>query len=352
MYRRAYHKGKGRALSGRSPNTMYLRTMRGRFVFPLVLMLLSQVLAAQLPMPELSAGTLIRIDSFASSYVDARPVDIWLPPGYETTQQYPVLYMQDGQMLFDARTTWNKQEWGMDEVIPALIDSGQIQAFILVAVWNNAPVRYLEYTSMKPFVYFSDSDMAILRDEPATGRLFTGDNLKGDLYLRFLVSELKPYIDSHYPTLSGREDTFIMGSSFGGLISMFAICEYPEVFGGAACLSTHWTGLYRQENNPFPLLCWHILKITCLIHPPTNCISITAPQHWTASMRHTSNPLIRSCGKGDTLLPTAFHWSLKVHRIRKKPGMTGCIFRSLSCLARVMITDAGKDRSLVVLPIA
>ena len=252
MYRRAYHKGKGRALSGRSPNTMYLRTMRGRFVFPLVLMLLSQVLAAQLPMPELSAGTLIRIDSFASSYVDARPVDIWLPPGYETTQQYPVLYMQDGQMLFDARTTWNKQEWGMDEVIPALIDSGQIQAFILVAVWNNAPVRYLEYTSMKPFVYFSDSDMAILRDEPATGRLFTGDNLKGDLYLRFLVSELKPYIDSHYPTLSGREDTFIMGSSFGGLISMFAICEYPEVFGGAACLSTHWTGLYRQENNPFP----------------------------------------------------------------------------------------------------
>ena len=205
--------------------------------------------------------------------------------------------MQDGQMLFDARTTWNKQEGGSDEVIPALIDSGQIQAFILVAVWNNAPVRYLEYTSMKPFVYFSDSDMAILRDEPATGRLFTGDNLKGDLYLRFLASELKPYIDSHYPTLSGRGYVH-HGSSFGGLISMFAICEYPWKCLAERLVCPHTGPDCTDRKTTFPLLCWHILKITCLIHPPTNCISITAPQHWTASMRHSSNPLIRSCGKG------------------------------------------------------
>ena len=73
-----------------------------------------------------------------------------------------------------------------------------------------------------------------------------------DNYLKIIVTELKPFIDSSFSTLSDQSNTFIAGSSMGGLISMYAICEYPKVFGGAACLSTHWTGIFTAENNPIP----------------------------------------------------------------------------------------------------
>ena len=63
---------------------------------------------------------------------------------------------------------------------------------------------------------------------------------KSDAYLAYLTRQLKPAIDARYRTLPGRDDTFVMGSSMGGLISAYAIAEYPEVFGGAACVSTHW----------------------------------------------------------------------------------------------------------------
>jgi enterochelin esterase-like enzyme len=73
-----------------------------------------------------------------------------------------------------------------------------------------------------------------------------------DLYLTFLVKELKPYIDSHFATKKDKKHTFVAGSSMGGLISMYAICEYPKVFGGAICMSTHWPGTIQKENNPVP----------------------------------------------------------------------------------------------------
>ena len=72
--------------------------------------------------------------------------------------------------------------------------------------------------------------------------------LNADNYLKFIVKELKPFIDKKYSTLPDMENTVVMGSSMGGLISMYAICEYPEVFGGAGCLSTHWVG---DPNNFF-----------------------------------------------------------------------------------------------------
>ena len=77
-------------------------------------------------------------------------------------------------------------------------------------------------------------------------------DFKGDNYLKFLVEEVKPYIDSNYTTLKKAENTFIAGSSMGGLMSMYGICEYPNVFSGAICISTHWPGMYPKENNPIP----------------------------------------------------------------------------------------------------
>jgi enterochelin esterase-like enzyme len=81
--------------------------------------------------------------------------------------------------------------------------------------------------------------------------LFDGE-IRSDKYLKFIVTELKPYIDNHYSTQRTQESTFIAGSSMGGLISLYAICEYPDVFGGAACLSTHWTVVYTDKDNPIP----------------------------------------------------------------------------------------------------
>jgi enterochelin esterase-like enzyme len=83
-------------------------------------------------------------------------------------------------------------------------------------------------------------------------RQFMNGKPNSDDYLRFLVKELKPFIDTNFPTLRKREATFIIGSSMGGLISLYALCEYPRVFGGAACLSTHVTGIFTNQNNPFP----------------------------------------------------------------------------------------------------
>jgi enterochelin esterase-like enzyme len=76
---------------------------------------------------------------------------------------------------------------------------------------------------------------------------------KADDYLKFIVRELKPMVDSQFSTFRDPAHTFIAGSSMGGLISIYGICEYPDVFGGAACLSTHWTGNYQAKDNPIPV---------------------------------------------------------------------------------------------------
>ena len=73
-----------------------------------------------------------------------------------------------------------------------------------------------------------------------------------DYYLKFVVTELKPYIDENFSTYPEAKYTFMGGSSMGALLSLYAVCEYPDVFGGAACLSTHWTGIYQVEDNPIP----------------------------------------------------------------------------------------------------
>jgi enterochelin esterase-like enzyme len=200
----------------------------------------------------LSSGTIKRINSFPSKYVRPRTVDIWLPHNYNNKKKYAVLYMHDGQMLFDAETTWNKQEWDVDRIIGGLIDSSKIKDCIVVAMWNHSDIRHTEYYPQKPFDLlpqkFKDSIF-----ETATkqfGTEFKG--IQSDEYLKFIVEEVKPFVDTNFSTLTTLENTFIAGSSMGGLISMYALCEYPTIFGGAACLSTHWIGFMPQENSPAP----------------------------------------------------------------------------------------------------
>ncbi|MCL3779872.1 alpha/beta hydrolase [Prolixibacteraceae bacterium JC049] len=213
-------------------------------------------------LPEVCCGEIVREHNFKSKYISARNIDVWLPEGYSAEQKYAVVYMHDGQMLYDANSTWNKQEWGVDETMSALMKKGTIQPCIVVGVFNSSTTRHPDYFPQKPFESLAkEVKDSLLNKAQRHGQasLFSV-NVQSDNYLKFLVEELKPFIDGKYSTRTDRENTFVMGSSMGGLISMYAICEYPEVFGGAACLSTHWPGTFTNENNPIPAAFFSYMK--------------------------------------------------------------------------------------------
>lgn len=186
--------------------------------------------------PTLAAtGQVDSYHEFASAHVPARNVDVWLPPGYggDPRQRYPVLYMHDGQNVFDPALSYTGVDWDVDGAMTRLIAAGRVREAIVVGVWNT-PLRFFEYMPRKPVK--ADSLGAGGPDAPPV----SSNRISSDAYLRFLVDELKPFIDARYRTAPGPDDTMIMGSSMGGLISLYAAAEYPQVFGGVAAVSTHW----------------------------------------------------------------------------------------------------------------
>ena len=198
------------------------------------------------PAAQVRFGRLERLALPQWRHVEPRPVDVWLPPGYDGQRPHAVLYMHDGQMLFDARATWNRQAWAVDQVAAPLLAQGRLRDFIVVAIWNAGAARHAEYYPQ-----------AFLRwlEPPALRARYVEQALQGrprsDAYLRFLVEELKPAVDARYATRPEREHTLLMGSSMGGLISVYGLCEYPQVFGAAAALSTHWIGIH-ERNEALP----------------------------------------------------------------------------------------------------
>jgi predicted alpha/beta superfamily hydrolase len=162
----------------------------------------------------------------ANQLKNERTILVWLPPSYETefNRKYPVLYMHDGQNLFDPSTSYIGVDWQMDETADSLIEQGEIEQIIIVGIYNTSD-RMAEY---------SDTE---------TGRA----------YMDFIVSDLKPFIDSTYRTLPDRIHTAVMGSSMGGLISFYLIWRYPQIFSKAGCLSTSlsWndSALFREIEN-------------------------------------------------------------------------------------------------------
>ena len=158
----------------------------------------------------------------------SRRIWIYLPPGYKDSKKhYPVMYLQDGQNLFDEMTSAFGQEWGVDECLDSLIAKGK-PACIVVGIDNGQATRMSEYNPYE-FTWKDSTQSQIILP-------------KGDAYLRFLISTLKPFIDKKYRTLSSKENTVIAGSSMGGLISYYAALKYPEVFGKAGVFSpAFWT---------------------------------------------------------------------------------------------------------------
>lgn len=203
--------------------------------------------------PVVSSGKIERIENFNSKFISSRNIDIWLPEGYSKSKKHSVLYMHDGQMLFDAATTWNKQAWEVDEVVSKLISENAIEDIIVVGIWNGDKTRHIDYFPQKPFESLSKTEQDSLYNANRSNGLSVFDGkVQSDAYLQFIVKELKPYVDKNFSVYKDQKHTFIAGSSMGGLISLYAICEYPTIFGGAACLSTHWPGIFSLKNNPIP----------------------------------------------------------------------------------------------------
>jgi alpha-glucosidase len=145
-----------------------------------------------------------------------RTIRIYLPPDYtETKRRYPVLYMHDGQNLFDIATAYN-QEWSVDEILDTAFIQNDKNAFIIIGIDNGERERINEYS---PWI------------NPEYG------GGQGKAYVHFLVKELKPFIDKKFRTQPQAKYTAIMGSSMGGLISFYAGMEYPQVFGKVGIFS-------------------------------------------------------------------------------------------------------------------
>lgn len=180
------------------------------------------------------SGSLELIGNWAPEGLSRRDVWVWTPAGYDTAQTYPVLFAHDGQMLFDSTTTWNHQEWELDETMNRLIAEGKIRPAIVVGIANGEKYRYTDYLPSVSLNGLSETERDSLVDEHMEGKS------RSDRYLHFLTAELKPYIQKHYSASEKPSDYFLMGSSMGGLISLYAVTEYPQHFGGAACISTHW----------------------------------------------------------------------------------------------------------------
>lgn len=180
--------------------------------------------------PQVSPGTVVNVPQFASSLIPARDIHVWIPEDYNPNKRYGVLYMHDGQAIFDPECNWNHQTWNIDSVAGALIGQGLVEPFIVVGI-DNTEAREFEYMPQRAMDYLPASDSLLLTLDR---NQFVADN-----YLKFIATELKPWIDAHYYTYTDAGHTAIMGSSMGALISLYALCEYPDVFGGAACLSMH-----------------------------------------------------------------------------------------------------------------
>ena len=185
----------------------------------------------------------IRWPTFTSALLgNTRGVYVYLPPTYleNAAARLPVVYMHDGQNLFDPAASFGGVTWGVPETMDSAAGDGRFREAIVVGPENAGGARIAEYTPTPDPSY------------PEGGR--------GDLYLRMLVEELKPRVDAELRTRKGREDTVIIGSSLGGLISAWAGVHYTDTYGlvGVMSPSTWWDGsmiipAVQQSGMPRPI---------------------------------------------------------------------------------------------------
>jgi len=155
---------------------------------------------------------------YSSQLKNYRDIIVWLPPSYleNTNKRYPVLYLHDGQNVFDPATSYLGVDWQLDETVTKLINDGKMKEILMVGI-NCTDDRTTEYSPEQ----------------------------NGKKYSRFLIETLKSFIDSTYYTLTDSRNTAVMGSSMGGIISFHLAWEHPDIFSMAGCLSP----AFLVDNN-------------------------------------------------------------------------------------------------------
>jgi predicted alpha/beta superfamily hydrolase len=153
-----------------------------------------------------------------------RDLFVWLPARYDENplKRYPVLYMHDGQNLIDPKTSFAGKDWQVDETVTRLISEFKIREIIVVGIYNTKD-RLEEYS----------------------------DSAKGEKYSKFIIEELKPFVDSKYRTLTDNKNTAVIGSSMGGLASFLIAWKHPEVFSMAGCMSSSF---YYNDDKVFKII--------------------------------------------------------------------------------------------------
>ena len=165
-------------------------------------------------------GRLVKVNNFYSPQLqNYRTLIVYLPPSYSenTLKRYPVLYMHDGQNIFQASTAFGGVEWQVDETSNALVKYGLMDETLVVGIYNTGANRIYEYT-------------------PCCDPTYGGGG--ANVYERFVIDTVKPWIDAHYRTLPGKDDTAMMGSSLGGLVSFHIGRRNPGTFGKVAGMSS------------------------------------------------------------------------------------------------------------------
>lgn len=207
------------------------------------------------PLPVVSSGRVQRLTGLGFREVEARPVDVWLPPGYDGSTRHPVVYLHDGESMFDGATSISKTGWQLDRAVAAWAAGRAVTPPILVAVWSLKSQRASEFLPQPLLDQLSPAARQRAWEQlPLLYKPFAADLVKrgrsaSEAYLRFLVHELKPAIDARFATRPDRANTFLMGSSYGGLITVHGVLSHPAAFGAGAALSTHWIGVLERNDE-------------------------------------------------------------------------------------------------------
>lgn len=162
-------------------------------------------------------------------------VTLWLPPDYGPDRRHPVLYMHDGQNLFDPALAVFGTTWAADASARRVVLATGCPSPLIVGIWSPGADRARTYL---PEGAWDRLDRPIRRE--LRGFINGAERPRSAAYLDWIVNRLKPLVDRDYRTIADRPHSFIAGSSMGGLISLDALISYPETFGAVACLSTHW----------------------------------------------------------------------------------------------------------------
>lgn len=204
--------------------------------------------------PQVKPGRAVRLFVKSRIMGENMTADVWFPKSYDgSAERHPVIYAHDGQNLFDPAICFAGVAWELDMAASVVELNSGVMAPIIVGIHNRGAqnLRANDYFPEKALSYMSEDDLegSNIRETCAAG-------FYGDRHAAFVATELKPLVDSLWRTKPDRSNTFAMGSSMGALASLYLFCEYPDIFGGAACLSTHWIGSlkmrpdYSLEDDP------------------------------------------------------------------------------------------------------